>query len=37
MTPAEMPAEHAILGLLVLEDGDGRGYCYDLALHFAEG
>ena len=33
----EMPAEHAILGLLALEDGDGRGYGYDLARHFGEG
>lgn len=33
-----MPAEHAILGLLALADdgGDGRGYGYDLARHFAD-
>ncbi len=31
----EMPAEHAILGLLLLDDGAGHGY--DLARHFAEG
>jgi DNA-binding PadR family transcriptional regulator len=37
MRHAEMPAEHAILGLLALEDGDGRGYGYDLARHFAAG
>lgn len=30
-----MPAEHAILGLLLLDDGAGHGY--DLARHFAEG
>jgi len=30
-----MPAEHAILGLLQLDDGSGHGY--DLARHFAEG
>jgi PadR family transcriptional regulator, regulatory protein AphA len=32
---AEMPAEHAILGLLVLDEGTGHGY--DLARHFGEG
>ena len=37
MSAAEMPAEHAILGLLALEDGDGEGYGYDLARHFAPG
>jgi DNA-binding PadR family transcriptional regulator len=31
-----MPAEHAILGLLALDDG-GDGYGYDLARHFAAG
>lgn len=31
----EMPAEHAILGLLLLEEGAGHGY--DLARHFGEG
>ncbi|MGI8475123.1 MAG: PadR family transcriptional regulator [Thermomicrobiales bacterium] len=30
-----MPAEHAILGLLSLDDGTGHGY--DLARNFAEG
>lgn len=30
-----MPAEHAILGLLLLDDGAGHGY--DLARHFGEG
>jgi DNA-binding PadR family transcriptional regulator len=30
-----MPAEHAILGLLSLDDGAGHGY--DLARHFVEG
>ena len=35
MTRAEMPAEHAILGLLALDDGPGHGY--DLARHFADG
>jgi PadR family transcriptional regulator AphA len=30
-----MPAEHAILGLLSLDDGTGHGY--DLARHFADG
>lgn len=37
MARAEMPAEHAILGLLSLADDDGSGYGYDLARHFAEG
>ena len=39
MSGAEMPAQHAILGLLALEDGDdqGHGYGYDLARHFVEG
>ena len=37
MSRAEMPAEHAILGLLALAEGDGRGYGYDLARHFAPG
>jgi DNA-binding PadR family transcriptional regulator len=32
---AEMPAEHAILGLLALDEGTGHGY--DLARHFGEG
>jgi PadR family transcriptional regulator AphA len=32
---SEMPAEHAILGLLLLDDGAGHGY--DLARHFADG
>lgn len=32
---AEMPAEHALLGLLALDDGAGHGY--DLARHFTEG
>jgi DNA-binding PadR family transcriptional regulator len=32
---AEMPAEHAILGLLVLDEGTGHGY--DLARHFGDG
>lgn len=32
--PAEMPAEHAILGLLLLDDGSGHGY--DLARHFGD-
>ncbi|HET8524790.1 MAG TPA: PadR family transcriptional regulator [Thermomicrobiales bacterium] len=31
----EMPAEHAILGLLMLDDGAGHGY--DLARHFTDG
>ncbi len=31
----EMPAEHAILGLLAMDDGSGHGY--DLARHFSEG
>jgi len=35
MSTAEMPAEHAILGLLSLDDGTGHGY--DLARHFADG
>jgi PadR family transcriptional regulator AphA len=35
MTSPERPAEHAILGLLLLDDGAGHGY--DLARHFAEG
>jgi PadR family transcriptional regulator AphA len=34
---AEMPAEHAILGLLWLAEADGSGYGYDLARHFADG
>src|SRR4051812_18084827 len=34
-TAAEMPAEHAILGLLALDEGTGHGY--DLARHFGEG
>ena len=37
MSGAEMPAEHAILGLLALDDDDGRGYGYDLARHFGDG
>jgi DNA-binding PadR family transcriptional regulator len=32
---AEMPAEHAVLGLLVLDEGSGHGY--DLARHFGDG
>src|ERR687896_1243600 len=32
---SQMPAEHAILGLLALEDGAGHGY--DLSRHFGEG
>ena len=35
MATPEMPAEHAILGLLSLDDGPGHGY--DLARHFGEG
>jgi PadR family transcriptional regulator AphA len=35
MATPEMPAEHAILGLLSLDDGAGHGY--DLARHFGEG
>lgn len=35
MATPEMPAEHAILGLLALDTGTGHGY--DLARHFAEG
>ena len=31
----EMPAEHAILGLLAMDDGSGHGY--DLARNFSEG
>jgi DNA-binding PadR family transcriptional regulator len=31
----ELPAEHAILGLLSVEDGPGHGY--DLAKYFSEG
>ncbi len=37
MARAEMPAEHAILGLLSLAETDGSGYGYDLARHFSEG
>ncbi len=37
MARAEMPAEHAILGLLSLAEAEGSGYGYDLARHFAEG
>ena len=37
MSRAEMPAEHAILGLLALDDREGEGYGYDLARHFAAG
>jgi DNA-binding PadR family transcriptional regulator len=37
MARAEMPAEHAILGLLALAETDGSGYGYDLARHFASG
>jgi DNA-binding PadR family transcriptional regulator len=32
---SSMPAEHAILGLLALEGGEGHGY--DLARYFADG
>jgi PadR family transcriptional regulator, regulatory protein AphA len=35
MSKPEMPAEHAILGLLLLDDRGGHGY--DLARHFADG
>jgi PadR family transcriptional regulator AphA len=35
MSQSELPAEHAILGLLALDEGPGHGY--DLARHFAEG
>jgi PadR family transcriptional regulator AphA len=35
MAAAVMPAEHAILGLLDLDDGSGHGY--DLARNFADG
>ena len=35
MPPSVMPAEHAILGLLDLDDGSGHGY--DLARNFMEG
>jgi PadR family transcriptional regulator AphA len=35
MSTGEMPAEHAILGLLLLDDRGGHGY--DLARHFSEG
>jgi PadR family transcriptional regulator, regulatory protein AphA len=35
MAGAAMPAEHAILGLLHLDDGSGHGY--DLARNFADG
>jgi PadR family transcriptional regulator AphA len=35
MPATVMPAEHAILGLLDLDDGSGHGY--DLARNFAEG
>lgn len=34
MAKAVMPAEHAILGLLYLDDGSGHGY--DLARNFAD-
>lgn len=37
MPRAEMPAEHAILGLLWLAEADGSGYGYDLARHFTDG
>ncbi|MBA2521164.1 MAG: PadR family transcriptional regulator [Chloroflexia bacterium] len=37
MARAEMPAEHAILGLLWLAEADGSGYGYDLARHFSDG
>jgi DNA-binding PadR family transcriptional regulator len=37
MARAEMPAEHAILGLLALAETDGSGYGYDLARQFAAG
>lgn len=32
-----MPAEHAILALLALEEGDGGAHGYDLARHFGAG
>jgi DNA-binding PadR family transcriptional regulator len=35
MSAQTAPAEHAILGLLDLDDGPGHGY--DLARHFADG
>jgi DNA-binding PadR family transcriptional regulator len=34
---SEMPAEHAILGLLALHQGGAPGYGYDLARSFGEG
>lgn len=37
MVRAEMPAEHAILGLLAMAETDGSGYGYDLARQFAPG
>lgn len=37
MARAEMPAEHAILGLLSMAEADGSGYGYDLARHFSDG
>src|SRR5688500_17677658 len=37
MARAEMPAEHAILGLLSMAEADGAGYGYDLARHFSDG
>ncbi|MDQ3779847.1 MAG: hypothetical protein M3354_04765, partial [Chloroflexota bacterium] len=37
MPPAEMPAEHAILGLLALGVRPGEGYGYDLARQFSLG
>lgn len=37
MARAEMPAEHAILGLLSMAEADGSGYGYDLARHFGDG
>ncbi|MDQ3467072.1 MAG: PadR family transcriptional regulator [Chloroflexota bacterium] len=37
MPPAEMPAEHAILGLLALGVRPGEGYGYDLARQFSPG
>jgi DNA-binding PadR family transcriptional regulator len=33
----EMPAEHAILGLLASTDDEAPGYGYDLAKHFTDG
>ena len=37
MSHREMPAEHAILGLLARAADDGAGYGYDLARSFSDG